>query len=190
LKDVIHMILLWDQDGVLAEWQENFEHHFRNYAPHIDAPFLKHNNSWHMTQGLDQEGVEAVNYVMQLPGFYEELQPAKGAAKALNEALDEGHQVFICTTPYVSNPTCASDKIAWAEKHIGKGWGKRMILTSDKTAVRGDILFDDRPEIPGSFTPLWEHVLVTQPYNEAVNDGRRRIDNPSEWRSIVEGSNR
>jgi 5'-nucleotidase len=188
MRNERYMILLFDQDGVLAQWQHNFDRRFREHAPHIDAPFLKHNSSWHMTQGLDDEGVDAVNYVMQLPGFYAELEPAEGAAEALNTALDEGHQVFICTTPYITNPTCASDKIDWAEKHIGKGWGKRMILTSDKTAVRGDFLFDDRPEVTGGFVPDWEHVLVTQPYNEHINDGRQRIDSLSQWRDIVEGA--
>lgn len=180
------MILLWDQDGVLTgNWQESFNHHFAEQFPDIDAPFLTLNDNWNLMNGLDSAGVDAVNAILNLPGFYADLEPAEGAAEALNTMLDEGHQLYICTTPYVTNPTCASDKIAWAEKHFGKGWGRRMILTSDKTAVRGDILFDDRPSVDGYFTPSWEHVLVTQPYNAAIQDGRRRISGPSDWREIV-----
>lgn len=179
------MIWLFDQDGVLADWQTNFDGRFREFFPHINAPFLTNNNSWYMTRGLDQEGIDAVQHVMELPNFYADLQPTPGAAEVLNEILDSGDEVFICTTPYVSNPTCASDKIAWAEKHIGKGWGKRMILTSDKTAVRGDILIDDRPEIHGAFTPSWEHVLFSQPYNLTADDGRRRIDSLYQWKELV-----
>lgn len=179
------MIWLFDQDGVIAEWQSNFDGHYRTLFPHINAPFLTNNNNWHMTQGLDDEGVEAVKHVMELPGFYRDLEPAPGAAEVLNAILDQGDEVFICTTPYITNPTCASDKIDWVEKHIGAGWGKRMIITSDKTAVRGDILIDDKPEITGAFIPTWEHVLFSQPYNLTVDDGRRRIDSLYQWKELT-----
>lgn len=179
------MIWLFDQDGVLADWQSHFNLQFKNSFPHIDAPFLSKNDNWHMTQGLDQDGVQAIRHVMELPGFYADLEPAPGASEVLNTILDRGDEVFICTTPYISNPTCASDKIAWVEKHIGKGWGKRMIITSDKTAVKGDILIDDRPDIHGAFSPEWEHVVFSQPYNLATNIGQRRIESLYEWEELI-----
>jgi 5'-nucleotidase len=40
-----------------------------------------------------------------------------------------------------------------------------VILTRDKTLVRGDILVDDKPTIAGLATPLWRHILFDQPYN-------------------------
>jgi hypothetical protein len=40
-----------------------------------------------------------------------------------------------------------------------------VILTRDKTLVRGDVLVDDKPEIGGLATPHWRHLLYDQPYN-------------------------
>lgn len=52
-------------------------------------------------------------------------------------------------------------------------WLTRLIITSDKTKIRGDLLIDDKPYITGSEYPAWEHVLFTAPYNsELPVDGR------------------
>lgn len=178
------LVILVDQDGVIADWQGRFDNHLRTSYPDLHFPFLESNLNWNMMEGLDEPERAAVFATMNLPGFYAELEPIPGAREALNE-MAEDNDVFICTSPYTSNPTCASDKIAWIEEHIGEGWAKRMILTGDKTAVRGDILIDDKPDIKGVFVPTWEHILFTQPYNVAHTEGRRRMDAWSEWRDLL-----
>ena len=37
----------------------------------------------------------------------------------------------------------------WVEKHLGKSWVERIILTRDKTMVAGHILIDDTEHIAG-----------------------------------------
>jgi len=90
-----------------------------------------------------------------------------------------GHDVRIVTSPWVSNPTCASDKLNWVVKHYGSHWGPRVIITADKTLVRGDILIDDKPEIHGAAEPEWEHVIFDQPYNRDID--KKRITDWSIW---------
>ncbi len=118
------------------------------------------------------------------PGFYARLQPIPGAKKALREIRDAGHDVWIVTSPWVSNPTCASDKLYWVAKKYGSHWASRVILTKDTTLVDGDYLINDKPEIKGSREPSWEHVLFDQPYNRDVP--KRRISNWGMWRSILD----
>jgi 5'-nucleotidase len=181
---------LIDQDGVLADWSLAFETDFKLDYPHIDAPLLNDNVNWDMTAGLDEEGKAAVQSVMVKPGFYAKLSPIPGAKEALNAMIAEGHQVSIVTSPYVGNPTCASDKIAWLEEHIGAGWGHKAVITSDKTVVMGDILIDDRPNITGIYNPVWEHVLFDAPYNLAHTNGRRRLSKWEDWRTLTALSER
>lgn len=179
------MIFLIDQDGVLADWNAKFEQRIVEFAPHIDFPFLKDNANWDMSVGLDAEGRAAIETVMSMPGFYADIDPFPGVSQALNEMGAAGHTVFICTSPYISNPTCASDKLAWLDQHIGRGWAKRAIITSDKTIVHGDILIDDRPDITGDVTPSWEHVIFTAPYNRQVKDARRRLNTLANWKDLL-----
>merc|ERR1712048_684490 len=54
------------------------------------------------------------------------------------------------------------------------GWLKRLILTCDKTTVRGDFLIDDKPSICGSQQPLWTQIIFDAPYNRDVGLGCRR----------------
>ena len=179
------MIVLVDMDGVLCEWTGLFNKRVVEYAPHIDFPFLHDNSSWDMKAGLDKEGRDAVQTILTQSGFYADLEPIPGAIEALRAMKKEGHTIFIVTSPFSGNPTCASDKLDWLERHVGKGWGNRAIITSDKTAVRGDILLDDKPYITGHFEPTWEHVLFHAPYNRTISDGRRRMTDWSQWREII-----
>lgn len=178
--------ILVDQDEVLAAWNATFQRHIVEHSPHIEFPFLKDNVNWDLTAGLDEEGIRAVNETMAKAGLYADMDIVPGAPEALNEMLDNGYEVFVVTSPYITNPTCASDKLDWLEKNIGPGWAKRAILTSDKTLIRGDILIDDKPNIEGVMKPVWEHILFTQSYNLAHTNGRRRLDSWADWRSVVE----
>lgn len=175
--------ILTDSDGVIANWGGGWDRRAINYQ-HLGLPLTADQVRFDLYHGLSPEGKAVVTQIMNEPRFYAELEPIEGAAKALNEMLDEGHEVHIVTSPWIDNETCASDKLAWVERHIGKGWGKRTIITSDKTLVMGDILIDDKPEITGAYAPVWEHVYFTQPYN--ISGPNRRLSNWTEWRSLLD----
>lgn len=176
--------ILVDMDGVLCDWSSLFATRLTENYPHLDFPFLRENLTWDMGRGVDDEGRVAINETKALPGFYWDLEPIAGGAEALNAMLDSGYEVSICTSPWVPNPTCASDKLNWLEHHIGKGWGDRAIIAGDKTTVRGDFLIDDRPEIVGKYDPLWEHIIFDAPYNKNITD-RRRMAEWSQWEDFI-----
>jgi 5'-nucleotidase len=168
------MRILVDMDGVIADWGhaygESLERHgeaARLIPRHADQ------RTFNLNDGRTEEEKDIIASVMVEPGFYAQLQPIPGAKQALKEAVKAGHDVRIVTSPWVSNPTCASDKLNWIVKHYGSQWGARVVITADKTLVRGDILIDDKPEVKGSLMPEWEHILFDQPYNQHVQ--RRRI---------------
>ena len=65
------------------------------------------------------------------------------------------------------------EKLSWVERHLGREFMLRTILTRDKTLVRGNVLIDDKPEVKGVMTPEWEHILFDLPCNRNVPSKRR-----------------
>lgn len=179
------MRILVDQDGVIAHWGNGYGRRLDTYGDAaVNIPRHHQQVTFDLNAGRTDDEKRIIAEVMVHPGFYSDLEPVPGAKKALKEILREGHDVRIVTSPWVSNPTCASDKLNWVVKHYGSHWGPRVIITADKTLVRGDILIDDKPEVTGSLDPEWEHVVFDQPYNQDVQ--RRRLLDWSGWRDIVE----
>lgn len=178
------MRILVDMDGVIADWG-------RAYGESLDAfgeeaaniPRHADQRSFDLHAGRTERERAIIGAVMVEPGFYARLEPIPGAKAALRTMLKEGHDVRIVTSPWASNPTCASDKLNWIIDHYGSHWAARVVITADKTIVRGNVLIDDKPAITGSMTPEWEHVLFDQPYNRDIN--RPRITDWSQWREVI-----
>ncbi|XP_010814865.1 5'(3')-deoxyribonucleotidase, cytosolic type isoform X4 [Bos taurus] len=82
----------------------------------------------------------------------------------------------------------------WVEKHLGPQFVERIILTSDKTVISGDLLIDDKEVIQGhEETPSWEHILFTCCHNQhlALPPPRRRLRSWSDnWREIIDSKRR
>jgi 5'-nucleotidase len=179
------MRVLVDQDGVIAEWGPS------GFNPGLDAygeaavniPRHADQRTFDLHAERTPDELQIIAEVMNNMS-YRDLHPTRGARTALRRMLRAGHDVRIVTSPWPSNPRCASDKIDWVMHYFGREWARRVILTMDKTLVRGDILIDDKPSVTGVMEPEWEHVWFTQPYNKELT-GQRRLDRWSEWESII-----
>jgi 5'-nucleotidase len=176
------MIVLVDMDGVLANWDKHYGEmlalHFPEAVqiPYEERPFMN----------PQRVMSEQERTIQSLPGYYRHLEPIEGGREALEELEANGHDVLLCSTPAPLNATCASDKYAWVEEHLGKKWVKRTILTHDKTLVLGDVLVDDKPVITGiNEFPTWIHVLFDQPYNQH-SDAEFRMEGWEELGVIFE----
>lgn len=177
--------VLVDMDDVVAEWGVGYDSLLDEHGE-AAAGIPRRAERMHWDLYADRTPAERriIQKIMVEPGFYGMLRAVPGARTALRQMRDAGYDIRFVSAPYISNPTCASDKIAWIARHYGSHWAQRVILTTDKTLVRGDYLIDDRPDITGGEEPSWEHVLFTQPYNKHIED-RRRISSWSEWRNIL-----
>jgi len=168
------MRILVDMDGVLADFEQGFVDVFSVRYPEIPYLTKDQRTEFYLKELYPPEVQPLVTQTYSEAGFFLNLPVIYGARQGLEALKNAGADVFICTSPLLKNPTCASDKFAWMEKHFGKVWRDRVIVTKDKTLVHSDILIDDRPEIEGCMTPTWEHVLFSQKYNEHVS-GKRRL---------------
>ena len=175
------MLILSDMDSVVADWDTGYDNLLDSLGSRASRlPRRNDRQVFNLHDGLGPRQSGIVRRVMDTPGFYADLPLIEGAAEALNGMLAAGHDVMLCSSPWLSNPTCASDKYDWAERMLGLGWGDRVILTKDKTLVRGDILIDDKPAVKGRLAPTWRHILFDAPYNRTVTN-LTRLSRWSDW---------
>jgi 5'-nucleotidase len=171
------MRILVDMDGVVADWAAGMQ-------LALQSPDFLDWSRWEiLAEDATDEHRAAFARALRSPRFYRRLTPIEGAVDALR-AMSEQHDVFLCSTPDLTNQTCASDKIHWTRAVLGHAWTTRLILTHDKTIVHGDVLIDDKPQVTGAMVPTWEHILFDQPYNRNVLN-RRRITQWSEWAEML-----
>lgn len=169
------MIILVDMDGPITDFEGGFLRSWRRMFPYRPFVELEQRRSVYVVDDYPEHHRKDAKCMYQEPGFYNTLLPVDGAIDALWWMLQRGHQPFICTAPSLSNPTCMPDKYAWVRRWLGKDFVDRIIITRDKTTSRGDFLIDDRPEVLGALSPMWEHVLFDCPANRN-NTTKRRID--------------
>lgn len=177
-------LILVDMDGVQADLEERFWAQWAATQP--DAPQRADADPTHfyLEDQLPEAWRPQVRDLVNSPGFYRDLPPVPGAGVALNEMLDHGWDVIVCTAPLLSNPTCASDKLAWLEEHIGPGWSRRCVIAKDKSLVRGDLLIDDKPTVTTTLTPTWTHVVFDAPYNRTAASPHR-LTGWGTWRQTL-----
>lgn len=179
-------LILIDQDGVLADFEQGVN---LAYQAKFDSPLppLPHGRQHFYLADDYPEHKETLRQIYTTQGFFENLPPIKGAIDALQTLLKAGKDVRICTAPISEYRHCVAEKFAWVEKHLGLEWTQRIILTKDKTWVRGDVLIDDKPVITGSLIPTWEHWHYAHQYNKGVNNGSPRVTwaDKSSWEKLL-----
>lgn len=178
------MLILIDQDGPLADFEQGFLDIWQKSFPDEFFIPLSERKTFYMRQQYPPHLTKKVDSVYTAPNFFINLKPTVGAKEAINKLIATGHDVRICTSPLSRYEYCVLEKYQWVEKHFGRDFTKRIILTKDKTMVRGDILIDDKPKIDGIFKPEWEHIIFDYPYNQEITDKRRL--NWQNWEEILE----
>lgn len=179
--------ILVDMDGVIADWGHAYNESLNEFGEE-SANIPRHHQqvSFDIHAGRTEREKAIIGAVMVESGFYSRLRPIPGAKAALKQMVKDGHDVRIVTSPWVSNLTCASDKLNWVADNYGSHWASRVIITTDKTLVTGDFLIDDKPAVHGVREPDWEHILFDQPYNQDVAD-KQRIVGWDGWQTQVFG---
>lgn len=85
-----------------------------------------------------------VAFPQSIPGLFASLSVIPGAKEAVAELRSNPRlDVWLLSAPSTRNPLCYSEKRIWVEKVFDYPLAKRLILASDKSLLRGDILIDD-----------------------------------------------
>lgn len=75
-------------------------------------------------------------------GFFLELEPLPDAIQGIN-TLCEKYDVWILTRPSIKNTHCYTEKAEWIKKYLGEEMLEKLILSPDKSLLKGDYLIDD-----------------------------------------------
>ncbi|MGC8519986.1 MAG: 5' nucleotidase, NT5C type [Steroidobacteraceae bacterium] len=178
------MLLLIDQDNVLADFSRVLytEMCARGHRERVLPPARQ--TTYPLEDHYPPELLGELRAIYTAEGFFRSLPPIEGAVQAVREMMAEGIDVRICTHPIRAYRNCVGEKYEWVERHLGAEFTTRMVLTRDKTIVAGDALIDDNPQITGSRTPSWRHIVFDQPYNRSLPGPRLR--GWAEWRAVLE----
>lgn len=77
-------------------------------------------------------------------GFFTKLLPLPGSIDAVQAFLDsDKYDPYILTAPSVKNPLCYTEKRVWVENHLGFEMVNRLIISPNKSLLKGDYLIDD-----------------------------------------------
>ena len=177
------MIILVDMDGVLADFEGGFLKKWQEEYPGEFSVPIAERKHFYISQDYPEEFKSKIYRIYGQPEFFLGLSPVAGAVAGVQEMVSAGHDVRICSAPITEYRYCVAEKYEWIERHLGFDFTKRVILTKDKTLVRGDYLIDDRPEIKGAYAPEWKQVLFDAPYNRAVSGIPRMTW--SNWKEII-----
>lgn len=90
-------------------------------------------------------------------GFFANLKPINGAIESVIE-LSKYNEVYILTSPSIHNPFSYLEKRVWIEKWLGLNFVERLIISPDKSLVRGEILIDDHNS--GNGQDKFEGMLI------------------------------
>lgn len=79
-----------------------------------------------------------------MPGAYLAMDAMPGAIIGVRSLIGMGHDIWVATKPPTGIPFAYADKAAWVINNLPE-LKRKIILTHDKSLLRGDILIDDRP---------------------------------------------
>ena len=119
-------IVYVDLDGVLAKFPENLDE--------IDISIADECLQWCNETGEHHSDFE---------GIFSTLKPMDGADEAIHRLRQKFDVYLLSTAPWANTPSW-SEKRIWVEQHLPSLPKKKLILTHNKSLVRGSYLIDDR----------------------------------------------
>jgi 5'(3')-deoxyribonucleotidase len=190
-------IVLLDCDGVLADFVSSYLEIVRSVTGKTFTPDDVTGFDIGVSLGLSRDEASRCKRALgESRGFCESLAVYPEAQDGVAR-LQELAEVYVVTSPWNSCPTWTHEREAWLHEHFGIPH-RRVIHTSAKHLVRGDVFVDDKTEAvqhwsdmhPDDHAVVWETPHNRQePWNGTstrewrylqrlveVRAGRRRVE--------------
>lgn len=162
-------IALVDLDNVIADQTAGFYAILAKEYPRIPLPARDALKEFDFDWNFEYDDRKMIKSLRLRKGFFRGLPIIEGAKEGLARLREKSDHVRIVTAPTWEWQHCVEEKYEWVEEHLGREWSEKIILTRDKTFVKGNILIDDSPAVSGIWAQEWRHILYDQPYNRTVD---------------------
>ena len=130
----------------------------------------------------DTDGEQRLNEIFCTPGFWETMPIYDGCKEAI-KILSTRYDVRILSSPWPKYDACCTEKIRWVKQNLPFIDPSKIIFSSDKSIIMGDLLIDDAPINLTSFK--FKKIAIDYPYNEGI-DVDFRTRNWEDISSIVD----
>lgn len=159
------MIFLLDMDGPLAAFDSyNFDR-IKQAGHALDIESLEHQRHRFLDNHLlHRHQRKEVRTWVDTEGWFRDLPVTEGAQEGVEALLACDLELWVCSKPLDTNPTCATEKKAWLAEHF-PALKDRLILAPDKSLIVGDVLLDDAPKLKWLPRAQWAPVIFTCPFN-------------------------
>lgn len=175
--------ILVDQDAILVNMLEVW---IQKYNQRTNSNIQLSDIKDYYLQDYDYKVLEEI---LHESDFFYNLDPMPHAVKYLQKLIDIGYDVVIVTQPPRKSDFAMRDKRKWMKRFFPEFSLANMIFCHRKDMVRGDLLFDDKPDNliawkkanPESITATieWE-------YNKDTECDWRFKDHETAWSNFFE----
>lgn len=156
--------VLMDMDGVIADFDEQFFTRAIESGWSFDIEHRSHQVSRWLTDHMPHKHEKKQAWKMLgSGGWFRNLPVIEGSKQGMYE-LDKLADIWICTKPLDSDPTCLQDKRDWVAQHFPK-FKNKLIITPDKSLIKGAVLLDDAPKMHWLETAEWKPLIYSHPFN-------------------------
>jgi 5'(3')-deoxyribonucleotidase len=77
-------------------------------------------------------------------GFYANLNPIPFGVESVKKLIDSDlYEPYILTAPSTKNPLCYTEKRIWVEKYFDLEFTEKLIISPNKSLLKGKYLIDD-----------------------------------------------
>lgn len=108
--------------------------------------------------------------------------PIKGSVKYIQKLIDDGHEVYIVTSAHYKSVVHKVEKVLL--KHFPYIPWERVIITSKKQMIKGDVLIDDA--VHNLVNGDYHKFLMNAPHNQSYDEKADGMVRVSSWEEIYE----
>lgn len=101
----------------------------------------------------------AIGFPQSQYGFFLNLEPVDAAIESVKLLLKSDlYDVYVMTAPSIQNPLCYTEKRVWIERYFGLEFVEKLIISSNKSLLKGEYLIDDH--VSGKGQESFEGELI------------------------------
>jgi 5'(3')-deoxyribonucleotidase len=127
-------------------------------------------SAWDLTKSLNCT-LDDLYSIFRAPGFFENLEPKRGAVGAIRELINSTrYDLYIVTATSDDDGSELQEKLRWLKKYLPEFNRKRIISCQDKEIIRADVIVDDKVENLQKCSPYMFCILMDSPTNKDCNE--------------------